>query len=306
MQEYIYWKKVTKMLSICILFLILILLSNYLSTINMLFGSEIVLLFAGAIIPEIWRSIIELADNSNWKTSQRKLKRAGVLQDDTLIRISFAYLYRIKVDDRYFLILNNRSEKYQPVGGAYKFYEEEGDYLSRHIPAESDNRIPVDEVTKRDYRLLVKNKDLRRFVKRFNKTSYRENINNLSREFEEELFATGILNKDTFGNLSYRYIGRHMTEVEYGQVFNHYELLLADILEVKLTEKQEELFKELMRISSAKYCFASADTIKAHGVMYGTQELKDHIANHTPKILTENTDDLTNRNKIKDIITVRL
>ncbi|HDH0866350.1 SMODS-associated NUDIX domain-containing protein [Staphylococcus saprophyticus] len=306
MQEYNYWKKVIKMLGTCVVFLILILFSNFLSTVNILFGSEVVLLFAGAIIPGIWGSTIELADNSNWKTSQRKLKRAGVLQDDTLIRISFAYLYRIKVDDRYFLILNNRSEKYQPVGGAYKFYEEEGEYLTRHIPAESDNRIPVDEVTKRDYRLLVKNKDLRRFVKRFNKTSCRENVNNLSREFEEEIFTTGILNKDTFGNLSYRYIGRHMTEVEYGRVFNHFELLLADILEVKLTEKQEELFRELMRLSSDKYCFASADTIKAHGVKYGTQELKDDIANHTPKILTENTDDLTNRNKIKDIITVRL
>jgi hypothetical protein len=306
MEEYNYWKKVIKMSVTCVVFLILIFFSHFLSTVNILFGSEVVLLFAGAIIPGIWGSMIELADNSNWKTSQRKLKRAGVLQDDTLIRISFAYLYRIKVDNRYFLVLNNRSEKYQPVGGTYKFYEEEGEYLSKHIPAENDNRIPVDEVTKRDYRLLVKNKDLRRFVKRFNKTSFRENVNNLSREFEEEIFATGILNKDTFGNLSYRYIGRYMTEVEYGRVFNHYELLLADILEVKLTEKQEELFRELMRLRSEKYCFETADTIKAHGVKYWTQELKDNIANHTPKILTENTDDLTNRNKIKDIITLRL
>lgn len=61
-----------------------------------------------------------------------------------------------------------------------------------------------------------------------------------------------------------------------------------------------------MHLTSDKYCFASADTIKTHGVKYGTQELKDDIANHTPKILTENTDALTNRNKIKDIITVRL
>ncbi|HHW7199343.1 hypothetical protein [Staphylococcus aureus] len=306
MQEYNYWKKVIKMLVTCVIFLILILCSNFLRTVNIRFGSEVVLLFAGAIIPGIWGSTIELADNSNWKTSQRKLERAGVLQDDTLIRISFAYLYRIKVDDRYFLVLNKRSEKYQPVGGAYKFYEEEGEYLSRHIPAENDNRIPVDEVTKKDYRLLVKNKDLRRFVKRFNKTLYRENENNLSREFEEEIFTSGILNKEDFGNLSYRYIGRHMTEVEYGQVFNHFELLLADILEVKLTGKQEELFRKLMPLSSDKYYFASADTIKTHGVKYGTQELKDDIANHTPKILIENTDELTYRNKKKDIITVRL
>ncbi|WP_274541111.1 hypothetical protein [Staphylococcus felis] len=56
-----------------------------------------------------------------------------------------------------------------------------------------------------------------------------------------------MLNKGTFGNLFYRYTGRHMTED--GRMFNHFELLLADILEVKLTEKQEELFRELMRLS---------------------------------------------------------
>jgi hypothetical protein len=152
MQEYNYWKKVIKMLGTCVVFLILILFSvlpqipgiiapankrttsepNSILTVlkKLLNNISIKNTTHVPIIPGIWGSTIELADNSNWKTSQRKLKRAGVLQDDTLIRISFAYLYRIKVDDRYFLILNNRSEKYQPVGGAYKFYEEEGEYLA--------------------------------------------------------------------------------------------------------------------------------------------------------------------------------
>ncbi|WP_274541768.1 hypothetical protein [Staphylococcus felis] len=48
-----------------------------------------------------------------------------------------------------------------------------------------------------------------------------------------------------------------MTKVEYGRVFNHFELLLAGILEVKLTEKQEELFRELMRLSM--------DDVKVYG-----------------------------------------
>lgn len=48
-----------------------------------------------------------------------------------------------------------------------------------------------------------------------------------------------------------------MTKVEYGRVFNHFELLLADILEVKLTEKQEELFRGLMRLSM--------DDVKVYG-----------------------------------------
>ena len=54
MQEYNYWKKIIKMLGTCVVFLILILFSNFLSKVNILFGSEVVLLFAGAIIPGIW------------------------------------------------------------------------------------------------------------------------------------------------------------------------------------------------------------------------------------------------------------
>lgn len=176
-------------------------------------GTMLGSLGAGIVIPYLLQSIVDLTDNTNWKTSQRKLKRAGLLQKDTVIRISFAYLFRIKVDGKYFLVKSPRTKKYQPVGGAYKFYAEEAAYLRDNIPVENDNRIPVNEITKQDYRLLVKNKDLRKFVRRFNKTTYRENITDLSREFIEEIFSAGILNKEIYGTLSYKFCGRHMTDV---------------------------------------------------------------------------------------------
>lgn len=262
-------------------------------------------LIAGFLLPYLFPSIVDLTDNKNWKSSQRKLKRAGLLQKDTIIRISFAYLFRIKIDGRYFLVQNTRTKKYQPVGGAYKFKLEEANYLANHIPVENDDRIPVDKITKLDYRLLVKCKDLRRFVKRFDKTPYREKLNDLSREFVEELFSTNILDKNTFGNLSYTYSGRHMTNVEYGNIFNHYELLLADIIEVRLSTKQEDLFRNLMEKDCIKYRFAISNEIKSYGVGYGVNKLTDDIANHTPKILSENTDKLILRNKHKEVITVQ-
>ncbi|WP_430602684.1 hypothetical protein IGJ02_003155 [Enterococcus sp. DIV0724b] len=267
-------------------------------------GSMIGNLIAGALIQPLFNSFVDLTDNENWKTSQRKLKRAGILQKETIIRISFAYLFRIKVDGKYFLVKNSRSGKYQPVGGAYKFYKEEADYLRDSIPVENDDRIPVDKITKRDYRLLVKNKLLRKFVRRFNKTSYREQITDLSREFVEEIFFTGILTKETFGKLSYNYCGRHMTNVGFGNVFKIYELLLADVVEVQLSDEQEELFRKLMDKDSDEYHFATASEIEALGVEYGTNNLADTIANHTPKILSENTGELINRNKYKQIIEI--
>lgn len=269
-------------------------------------GSTLSGTFLGITIPYFLSSMIDLSDNKSWKNSQRKLKRAGLIHKDTKIRISFAYLFRIKVDGKYFLVQNVRTKKYQPVGGAYKLEPKEAQYLSEKIPVEDDDRIPIDTTTRGDYRLYVKNKDLRRFIKRFDKTPYRENINNLSREFIEELFTTNILDKDTFGDLIYKYCGRHITDVEYGDFFECYELLLADIIEVRLTDKQEELFRKLMEKTDNQYIFAKFNEIKTGGVKHGTNDLKDNIANHAPKILSENSDILINKCRYKNVITINL
>ena len=268
-------------------------------------GSTLSGTFLGITIPYFLSSMIDLSDNKSWKNSQRKLKRAGLIHKDTKIRISFAYLFRIKVDGKYFLVQNVRTKKYQPVGGAYKLEPKEAQYLSEKIPVEDDDRIPIDTTTRGDYRLYVKNKDLRKFIKRFDKTPYRENINNLSREFIEELFTTNILDKDTFGDLTYKYCGRHITDVEYGNFFECYELLLADIIEVRLTNKQEELFRELMKKTDDQYIFATFNEIKTGGVKHGTSDLKDNIANHAPKILSENSDILINKSKYKNDIMIK-
>ena len=306
LREYSYKMKVLKMLFFLLSSVICIGIIIYFEKNNNSIGATLGGLVAGFLIPYLFPSIVDLTDNNNWKSTQRKLKRAGLLQKDTIIRISFAYLFRIKIDGRYFLVLNNRTKKYQPVGGAYKFELEEANYLAENIPVENDDRIPVDKITKRDYRLLVKNKYLRKFVKRFDKTSYRESIDDLSREFVEEIFSTNILDKNKFGDLSYKYCGRHMTNVKYGNVFNHYELLLADIIEVRLSHNQEELFRTLMGKDSIKYRFATYTEIKSYGVGYGTDTLTDNIANHTPKILSENTDKLVLRSKYKEIFKIRI
>ncbi len=261
--------------------------------------------FFGISIPYLLSSLIDLSDNESWKNSQRKLKRAGLIHNETKIRISFAYLFRIKVDGKYFLVQNSRTKKYQPVGGAYKLTPEEAQYLSEEIPVENEDRIPIDTTTRGDYRLYVKNKDLRKFIKRFDETPYRENINNLSREFDEELFSTNILDKETFGDLSYKYCGRHITDVEYGNFFDCYELLLADIVEVILNDEQEQLFRDLMEKSDKRYMFATFSEIKTGGVKHGTSDLKDNIANHASKILSENSDILINKSKYKKPIKVK-
>ena len=217
---------------------------------------------------------------------------------DTLVRISFAYLFRIKIGDKYFLVPNSRTGKYQPVGGAYKFGANEAKYLVAKFSVKDDNRIKVDETTESDYRLLVKNKNLRDFVKRFDNTVDRENIDDLSREFIEEIFNTNILKRDMFSDFAYSYCGRHISNIE-KTAFGLYELLLADIIEVDLTNNQKKLFKALEDIDSKWYRFATSEEINNLGMDYDNQNLTDVIANHTYKVLSENNDQLFKKIRYK-------
>lgn len=174
------------------------------------------------------------------------------------------------------------------MGGVYKVHPREARYLRENFFAEDDNKIPVDESSKGDYRLRFKNRYLRKFVRRFDETSDREMINNLVREFKEEIFDTEILQRATFGTLTYTYCGRHMADFRYGEHFQCYELLLADVVQMELTEAQEQQFITLMGEASDKYIFASDEEIKSLGVKAGSNELAEKIGDHTKKILIEN------------------
>ena len=302
-------KKLKALIVPSIFFIVAFVILIYLE-VNSEITMTVILIYLATLILEystgsLFSNILSLSEGNNWKTSQRKLVKEGKLQPDTKVRISFAYLFRIKIDNYYFLIQNNRSKKYQPVGGAYKFSEKERDYLSDTFSLEDDDRIPVDEITKLDYRLFVKNKDLRNFFKRFNKTTQRENIEDLSREFIEEIFNSSVLNQSDFGTLTYKYCGRHITQIE-DTVFWPFEILLADIIEIRLTAKQETLFRDLMKKECEKYIFATSKDIKHLGVKIGTHQLRDSIANHTHKILTEKSDVLVDKNKYKKTISIHL
>lgn len=141
-------------------------------------------IFLGMTISKLFASVQDLLDTTTWKVFQRKLERGNFIKKDTPIRISFACLFRIMIDGRYFLVKNARGTgKFQPVGGVYKMHDAEAQYLRHRFYAADDNSIPMDRSSKGDYRLRLKNRYLRRFVKRFDKTKDREKISNLSREF---------------------------------------------------------------------------------------------------------------------------
>lgn len=233
----------------------------------------------------------DLFDTTDWKFSQRKLKRGGFIKDDDIIRISFAYIYRIKVGNNYLLVQNARNTgKYQPVGGVYKLEGNEKQELKNRFHVMDDDKIPIDESSKDDYRLRMESRYLRRFVKRFNcKKAEREHIDNLKREFREELIETGIFD---WKQIKYRVCGRHMTELKFGEHFQIYELLLADVVELMPTTEQEADLRKLTELPSEKYRFATADQITCLGMDIEAGQLYEWIGDHTKKILQENEGNL--------------
>ena len=89
LREYSYRTKILKMLSLSILCVIGILSIIYFEINENSIGSTLGGLVAGFLLPYYFSSIVDLTDNKNWKSTQRKLLRAGLIQKDTIIRISF-------------------------------------------------------------------------------------------------------------------------------------------------------------------------------------------------------------------------
>ena len=249
-------------------------------------------------------AIIDCVDNSTWKEQLRMYMRKQIIKKDDPIRISFAYLFRIKVDGKYLLVPNGRGTgKYQPVGGAYKTTNVEKNYLKNSFYLTEDNKIPVDVSSKNDYRMFIPAGKLKAFVRRFDKTKNRELVKNLKREFKEELIVTEILD---FRKIQYRYCGRHLTNIEFSRHFRCYELLLADIVELLPTPEQENKLRTLINADNDKYYFATKDEIEHCGIVEGTNKLKEVIADHSFKILEETEQYLKRTRRDKGIYKVDL
>ena len=278
-------KKILKSLSLFLLSSLLLVTIVVFETKSWPAGSSVAGIASGFVLPIFYKSIQDLMDNTAWKTSQRKLKRANLISDNTIIRISFAYLYRIKLGNEYLLVRNERGTgKYQPVGGVYKFTENEKKKLRKLFQVKDDNKIPIDESSRNDYRLRMENRFIRKFIKRFDNGAERENIEDLSREFKEELIDTKILSWD---EIKYRFCGRHITKLQFSQHFQVYEILLADIVELIPKQQQEKDLMELKKQLSGKYYFATPEEIQSLGIKTTKGKLSEDIADHTIKILQE-------------------
>lgn len=200
-----------------------------------------------------------------------------------MIRISFSYLIRIKVDDYYLLIRNgkkkenNLKNKFQPVGGVYKMmFPKE---ICKRFDLIDDNmkKSPPDDLRKR----------LKSPMKIFKLLKWFQQKDGIEaapfREFYEELVKTKILPSELFSNAIFHNVGLKKEQIIWSPWNQIYEYKIFEIYDLHLTEAQLENLKNLKKNKHKDINFLRRDEIIKYAGCetpwgYGVTE-------HSPKIL---------------------
>lgn len=130
---------------------------------------------------------------------------------NTDIRLSLAYLYRIKVNGKYLLVKSNHRDYFQPVGGVYKTLPS-SEVIFDKLDVKSDRLIETENgIAKGDLRVFVKGINVIEFLEWYDTKKNRE----ISpwREFCEELIDTDILNAKKFRFIDYKFMGSFKTPI---------------------------------------------------------------------------------------------
>jgi hypothetical protein len=197
------------------------------------------------------------------------------------IRVSAAYLFRIKIDDRYLLIRGNRFPQFQPVGGVYKVSPQGSAELSA-MEVAGDDLIPLDPSSAGDLRVRVPGRNIARFFNWFYSRQGRED--SPWREFQEELTASGILDPVKFPHVLHNYVRRDIDKIRYSPYADSLEILVADIYELVPNRDQEDELRRLATSGHPDVVWASAQQIQRRGATPG-QPHQINIAAHAQRVL---------------------
>ena len=202
-----------------------------------------------------------------------------ILHRNKKVRLSVAYLFRIKVDGKYLLVKNSRRNFYQPVGGAFKTLPSSKRIFEK-LKIDSDKLIETDKgIAKGDLRVFTKAVNVIEFIKWFNSKKDRET--SPWREFCEELLTTKILPKKPFRYIDYEYKGTIQTPLitlDSGDK----GLFIHEIYDLIPNNEQEDILRNLKSTNNpSDFIWASTGLIERLGHNAETKEYDYEIAQHT-------------------------
>jgi len=148
------------------------------------------------------------------------------------IRLSCAYLFRIRYNNKYLLIRGNRIDQYQPIGGVYKYYDSfNGLKENLELKDESESHFYENG----DLRLVTTGKHLVKFLDWFDTKKNREIT--VIRELIEELEPSGISIENLIKQSQVEYLKTVKEPITFSTHFQIDELKIFEIFEVKIPKE---------------------------------------------------------------------
>ena len=148
------------------------------------------------------------------------------------IRLSCAYLFRIRYNNKYPLIRGNRIDQYQPIGGVYKYYDSfNGLKENLELKDESESHFYENG----DLRLVTTGKHLVKFLDWFDTKKNREIT--VIRELIEELEPSGISIENLIKQSQVEYLKTVKEPITFSTHFQMDELKIFEIFEVKIPKE---------------------------------------------------------------------
>ena len=145
------------------------------------------------------------------------------------IRFSIAYLYKIKIDDKYLLIKGSKIEQLQPVGGVYKVCSSFST-IERNLNIIFENERDFYE--KEDLRFCTKGKNISKVLNWFDSRKNREVA--VYREFYEEIIKNNILPIEVLSSMRIEFLKQIKPKMAYSKHFKKNEILLFDIYQMNI------------------------------------------------------------------------
>jgi hypothetical protein len=160
------------------------------------------------------------------------------------IRLSCAYLYRIKFEGNYLLVKSRLRNYFQPVGGAFKSLPG-SEIIFEKLGVKPDRIIETERgIAKGDLRIFVKGVNVIEFIEWFNSKEDRETAP--WREFCEELLTTNILPSKQFRYIDYKFKGMIQSPIislESGDK----GMFIFEIYDLVANDEQKPFLEELLK-----------------------------------------------------------